>query len=95
MADAVDTTASMLAKRKKLAPLIWWSAFLQRTPLFRVAKRALSVVPSSASVERANSRQLFLHSKVRNRLLDHRVNYLMLISFNRRLESTAAAKAKE
>lgn len=61
-------------------------------PLFNVARRALSLVPSSASVERANRCQGKLHSKERNRLLQKRVNALMKTTFNRRLESTRAAK---
>ncbi len=45
--------------------------------------------------ERANSTQGSVHSKSRNRLRASRVNKLMKISFNRRLESTAKAKGTE
>ena len=67
----------------------------QQNPLFCAARRALSLVPISAAVERSNSVQGHVHSKSRNRLDQTRVNSLMKITFNRRLQSTAGAKADE
>ena len=60
-----------------------WAAFLLGTPLFKPAMRALSVVCHSASVERANSRMGFYHSKARNRLAIEKVRKLMLIASSR------------
>ena len=68
-------------------PKTWWSAFFTRTRLANVALRVLNIVVSSAAVERANSVQLRIHSKERNRLLHHRVEKLMKISVNRRIQS--------
>jgi hypothetical protein len=84
-----DTAIKALEKSVALPPLSWWGAYFKYTytPLYSIACRALSVVPSSASVERANSVQLAIHSKARNRLLLSRVD--MHISFNRCLERRA------
>ena len=67
----------------------------QQNPLFCAARRALLLVPTSAAVERLNSVQGHVDSKSRNRLDQTRVNSLMKITFNRRLQSTAGAKADE
>ena len=64
-------------------------------PLNIPARRALSMVPTSTAVERANSAQGVVHSKSRNRLAQARVNTLMKVTVNRRMEATADAKAEE
>ena len=66
-----------------MPPVAWWSAFFAGTPLHGAAKRALSILPHSNAVERANSRMAFTHSKARNRLAIQRVRKLLRITSNR------------
>ena len=95
VADSGDSIAQIIEKRTVVKPLDWWGLLFQGHPLFLPARRALSMVPTSAAVERANSAQGAMHFKSRNRLAQSRVNALMKISFNRRMEATANAKAEE
>ena len=87
IAQSNDSLEILLSRRAAMPPKTWWSAFFTRTRLANVALRVLNIVASSAAVERANSVQLRIHSKERNRLLHHRVEKLMKISVNRRIQS--------
>lgn len=66
----------IIPKRENLSPLSWWEAYFISTDIGKAASRLLRVVPTSASVERVNSQQLFQHNKERNRLKHERVRPL-------------------
>ena len=84
---STDCLPDLLRDHNELPPLTWWLAFFERSVLYPLAERVLSIVATSASVERSFSTQGGIHSKARNRLLGHRVEKLVKISYNRRLEA--------
>ena len=90
-----DSIGEVVEKRATVKPLDWWEALFKGHPLYTPARRALSMVPTSAAVERANSIQGSIHSKSRNRLSQDKVNSLMRVTFNRRMEASASKKANE
>jgi hypothetical protein len=81
-----DPLTTVLEKRDSVPPLTWWEAYFNTNPLGKIAKRVLRLVPSSASVERVNSTHLRVHTRERNRLLHSRVEKLLNVAVNRRLE---------
>lgn len=86
IAGANNSSAEVIESRRKMPPKDWWTAYFPEMPLGKLAHQVLNIVPSSASVERVNSQQLRLHTRERNRLAHRRVNKLMNVAVNRRLE---------
>jgi len=66
-------------------------AFFERSVLYPLAERVLSIVATSASVERSFSTEGAIHSKARNRLLGDRIEKLKKISYKRRLQAEGKA----
>lgn len=67
---------------KKEEPFAWWRTAnnLNRTgKLHLIAEKLLSVRPSNCDVERTFSTQKLVHSKLRNRLADERVEKLVCV----------------
>ena len=69
--------------------------FFHGSPLSAAATRILNIVSSSAAVERINSTQLRTHSKERNRLTHERVEKLVKVAVNRRIESGRKRQQKD
>lgn len=95
VADREAPIGVVLKKRIQMPPKTWWSAFFHGSPLAAAATRILSIVASSAAVERANSTQLRLHSKERNRLTHEHVEKLMKVAVNRRIERCRKRRINE
>ena len=65
-------------------PRLWWEAYGDIYPLLRpIALAVFNMAAGSSSTERSFSANNFIHSKLRNRLSEERVNKLTYIKMNR------------
>jgi len=65
-------------------PRLWWEAYGGNYPLLRpIALAVFNMAAGSSSTERSFSANNFIHSKLRNRLSEERVNKLTYIKMNR------------
>ena len=75
-------------------PIEYWDYFSDAA-VYPIAMRVFHLVNSSASVERCFSRQKLIHSKVRNRLRDERVNMCIQLAFNDLNDSKPTKKSRK
>ncbi|KAL6552859.1 hypothetical protein OROHE_008223 [Orobanche hederae] len=74
--------------RKSKSPLDWWDAYGGRAiELQSFAKRVVGLCASSSGCERNWSTFEFIHTKKRNRLEHQRLNDLVYIQYNRKIDS--------
>ncbi|KAL6534829.1 hypothetical protein OROGR_013504 [Orobanche gracilis] len=77
-----------LEHRKLKSPLDWWDAYGGRAlELQSFAKRIVGLCCSSSGCERNWSTFEFIHTKKRNRLEHQRLNDLVYIQYNRKIDS--------
>lgn len=82
LGDVGLSAAEMVIVKRKVSPLVFWSGLTDFPLLRTVAVSAFSSACSSAAVERSFSAQRFIHSTLRNRLADERVEKLLHVYFN-------------
>ncbi|XP_074344613.1 uncharacterized protein LOC141683759 [Apium graveolens] len=74
--------------RKEKCPLNWWDAYGGRaTELQSFAKRIVGLCCSSSGCERNWSTFEFIHTNKRNRLEHQRLNDLVYVQYNRKIDS--------
>lgn len=69
-------------------PCVWWQTFAFNQSLFAIASRVLTIPPSTAASERNWSVFSNTHTKTRNRLTKDRVNKLVTVRANLRLNDS-------
>ncbi|XP_071579235.1 uncharacterized protein [Temnothorax nylanderi] len=72
-----------------VSPATWWGGFCSDQNLYSIAMRLFNVPPSSAACERNWSTHGFVHSKIRNRLTNERVQKQVAIKSNLRFTANA------
>ncbi|GAB0090948.1 hypothetical protein DMENIID0001_057330 [Sergentomyia squamirostris] len=65
-----------------MAPSTWWDMYFYSQPLADIVIRVLTAPPSSASCERSFSVQKNIHTLLRNRLLNEKVDKMLYIKIN-------------
>lgn len=82
--------------RKEKTPVDWWDSYGADTPELRnFAMRILSLTCSSSGCERNWSAFEMVHSKRRNRLHQEKMNDLVYVMYNLKLEGRDEKKGKE
>jgi hypothetical protein len=75
-----------------LTPLMFWSTYGSSYPSLRpIAKRIFSLVPTAASAERNWSSHGFIHSKDRNRLASTKVDKLVYLFVNSKMDQSTSS----
>ncbi|XP_011872581.1 PREDICTED: uncharacterized protein LOC105564652, partial [Vollenhovia emeryi] len=72
-----------------VSPATWWGGFCSDQNLYPIAMRLFNVPSSSAACERNWSTHGFVHSKIRNRLTNERVQKQVAIKCNLRFTANA------
>ena len=68
-----------------LDALSWWAVFGSTSPLFPIARQVLSLTTSGCNTERSFSCQGNIHTRIRNKLRQEKVEKLLFVSWTLRL----------